>query len=425
MAADMLAGAYAMDVTSDGRVTPLDALVVINNLNAHGSHAVSEIGDPCDVNLDHYVSAVDALMVVNELNNSNLENPADVNAEAMPVTAVADSTRMYLKLPNITGDVAAKGYQGWIEVKSVWQEYQRVLADDATGSTISRAQTLQGDMHIVTSSGQALPQLALSQLKGELLVNAELHVVQQLSSTGAWVATAKTVLDRVMVSTADMAVHTGAEPAAGFTLSFEQLTTTYYRVDPTSGKLTVSGTESINGMEYPTLPVGSGIAENYDELQHLVADEGLASQARILFRIDGMAGDTKGWMELQSFSQQFDRTAVDSIDSRQRTTTSADRIEFELPRIYPMLNLLNGAAHSGELRVERWVNGAWTTVAQWELTDFVITEVKSSGKPGKQLTNHVALNVDSFKITSYTLDPATQKVVGQSSMSWSNANAVK
>lgn len=73
--------ALALDVNGDQLVTPLDALLVINELNAAGPRQLSARrgtgGVPpfLDSNGDGYLSALDALLVINELNAQN-GNPA-------------------------------------------------------------------------------------------------------------------------------------------------------------------------------------------------------------------------------------------------------------------------------------------------------------------------------------------------------------
>jgi Calx-beta domain/Dockerin type I domain/SdrD B-like domain len=73
------------DVNRDHHVTPVDALLIINDLNANGSHAVGNSviaglrtapdgtgessNDPLDINGDGMVSPVDALLVINQLND--------------------------------------------------------------------------------------------------------------------------------------------------------------------------------------------------------------------------------------------------------------------------------------------------------------------------------------------------------------------
>lgn len=66
-----------LDVNDDGAISPIDALLVINDLNAHGSREISQysIGSSgqlpagyIDVNIDSFVAPVDALLVINFLN---------------------------------------------------------------------------------------------------------------------------------------------------------------------------------------------------------------------------------------------------------------------------------------------------------------------------------------------------------------------
>ncbi len=62
------------DVNNDGHVSPIDALLVLNDLNAFGARTLpvpsSEFEPPpyLDVNGDQFVSPVDALLIFNELN---------------------------------------------------------------------------------------------------------------------------------------------------------------------------------------------------------------------------------------------------------------------------------------------------------------------------------------------------------------------
>jgi hypothetical protein len=67
----------ALDVNDDGRVTPLDAVLIINELNALGPRALSPpsagfMPPPfLDVSGDGFVSALDAVLVINALNSGN------------------------------------------------------------------------------------------------------------------------------------------------------------------------------------------------------------------------------------------------------------------------------------------------------------------------------------------------------------------
>ncbi len=64
-----------LDVNDDGHISAIDALLIINNLNLHGSRPLGEGesgGDipthRMDVNRDSVISAIDALLVINHLN---------------------------------------------------------------------------------------------------------------------------------------------------------------------------------------------------------------------------------------------------------------------------------------------------------------------------------------------------------------------
>jgi hypothetical protein len=67
----------AEDVNQDGIVTPLDALIVINHLNTHGSTLLSEEtptnGPWYDVSKDGWVSPLDAMITINYLNPTSYE----------------------------------------------------------------------------------------------------------------------------------------------------------------------------------------------------------------------------------------------------------------------------------------------------------------------------------------------------------------
>jgi len=64
----------AVDVNDDGHITPVDALLIINQLNGVGAHqlgvqlAASAAGPYIDTNGDGYLTPVDALLVINRLN---------------------------------------------------------------------------------------------------------------------------------------------------------------------------------------------------------------------------------------------------------------------------------------------------------------------------------------------------------------------
>ncbi len=66
-------GIYNCDVNQDGNVSPLDALLVINEIGSNGSNTMCGINNQyqCDINLNGTVDPLDALTVINKLPSSN------------------------------------------------------------------------------------------------------------------------------------------------------------------------------------------------------------------------------------------------------------------------------------------------------------------------------------------------------------------
>ncbi|MFN7877322.1 MAG: dockerin type I domain-containing protein [Pirellula sp.] len=91
LATEVLAFHDAEDVDRDGYVTPLDALVIINAINASSWTVEYAVVRPeLDVNRDLSVSAIDALMVINRLNASWSESsPSDPSEDELLLAAAA------------------------------------------------------------------------------------------------------------------------------------------------------------------------------------------------------------------------------------------------------------------------------------------------------------------------------------------------
>ena len=84
---------FPVDVNADGVLSGRDALLVINNLNQNGAHALSDRaeGEPgsansattyVDVNADNFLSARDALQVINELTSEGEHEPGHAEGDA-------------------------------------------------------------------------------------------------------------------------------------------------------------------------------------------------------------------------------------------------------------------------------------------------------------------------------------------------------
>ena len=74
MASDWQNASLMRDVDSSSLVTPVDVLLLINNLNSDGSRELpprsQHAGDPFyDVNGDNFLTPLDVLIVINAINN--------------------------------------------------------------------------------------------------------------------------------------------------------------------------------------------------------------------------------------------------------------------------------------------------------------------------------------------------------------------
>ncbi len=75
------------DVNGDNTTTPLDALMVINQLDRATSSGLTDVSEVetvglCDVNGDNAITALDALTVINALHNGNSETLDSITADA-------------------------------------------------------------------------------------------------------------------------------------------------------------------------------------------------------------------------------------------------------------------------------------------------------------------------------------------------------
>jgi hypothetical protein len=83
-----------LDVNDDDAVSPLDALLVLNELNQSGARELAARGSAksyLDVNTDGFVSPVDALLVLNELNRINFVSTLSRPVAARPSSLVASA----------------------------------------------------------------------------------------------------------------------------------------------------------------------------------------------------------------------------------------------------------------------------------------------------------------------------------------------
>ncbi len=90
----------AYDVNNDNRVTPLDVLLIINSINAHGPRSLFDIGDSSlvDANGDDFVTALDALLVISFLDQAGPAASAG-EGEAGPAALLVEASSFVLETP--------------------------------------------------------------------------------------------------------------------------------------------------------------------------------------------------------------------------------------------------------------------------------------------------------------------------------------
>jgi hypothetical protein len=120
-----------LDVSNDGGVSPIDALLVINSLNTAGSRSLSgessgEAAHPFyDVNRDGFLSPLDALRVINYLNRPNPgEGEADLLRRDVVVTRTESTrdvtTRGASAQATQTNDGASNALDVWSDPEQDW-----------------------------------------------------------------------------------------------------------------------------------------------------------------------------------------------------------------------------------------------------------------------------------------------------------------
>lgn len=97
------------DVNADGKLTPVDALLVVNSLNILGARSVADAPVPnasnlafMDVNGDNVVNSLDALLVIARMNASS----ATAQGEGEPVVATSTSPATISLAPGETVEVS-------------------------------------------------------------------------------------------------------------------------------------------------------------------------------------------------------------------------------------------------------------------------------------------------------------------------------
>jgi hypothetical protein len=132
--------ANPLDVNNDGEISPIDALIVINALNQHGSDDVAAFAEGnfappdvyADVNGDGNVSPIDPLLVINRLNEGgDGEGEGSVQLELVTPQEIGDVVLM--------SDLSAAAVDSHEDVASVFAGAREWL----TGATNRVASQLQ------------------------------------------------------------------------------------------------------------------------------------------------------------------------------------------------------------------------------------------------------------------------------------------
>lgn len=87
--------ALPRDTNNDGSVSPIDALIVVNDLNNNGARALTTESTLVDVNGDLSVSPQDVLFIVDELNGFASDAPVDstnINFGSVNLTVTSDAS---------------------------------------------------------------------------------------------------------------------------------------------------------------------------------------------------------------------------------------------------------------------------------------------------------------------------------------------
>lgn len=136
-------GDDVVDVNADGHVAPSDAMMIINELTAHGSHAVDsqrvlrQIDDQqqskgmyLDVNGDGFVTPLDALMVANRLNETSGVAIDTGSLDANDPTTVDDVDAVEDFFAHIQSTAGDSNLDGKFDSSDLVQVFQRGLYED-------------------------------------------------------------------------------------------------------------------------------------------------------------------------------------------------------------------------------------------------------------------------------------------------------
>jgi RHS repeat-associated protein len=181
LAADWQNPARPTDVNNDMAVSPLDALLVINELNREGSRDLGvrphQLARYLDTNGDGSVSAIDALRVINQLNRSDNLSPVrtEGESESAPAGFISD---VFATLPGNSSEILELSSQ----VNIVREEFNELGLFIMDGP--------EGEVNGVSPSSSLYPEEVFAQAERRVLYSRQgitsdtNHVIMP---AGSWV----------------------------------------------------------------------------------------------------------------------------------------------------------------------------------------------------------------------------------------------
>lgn len=162
--------ALPLDVNDTGTVEPLDALIIINYLNANGPGSLpGRVDAPefyYDTDDDGSASPLDVLLIFNELNSPTGSGEGEPSAIGITFPAMSGSvTSLVAGLPPAADDIGIRSQppHAWQPVSSSRQSYSG-LTDATTGRELRSARLLDAVFGDEDGLLDALDELMLSEL---------------------------------------------------------------------------------------------------------------------------------------------------------------------------------------------------------------------------------------------------------------------
>jgi hypothetical protein len=139
---NQIPASVAYDVNGDGAITPLDALIVINDLNSQGTHALTNLQGAgnqvnLDTNSDGVISPLDALVVINWLNANAGSNASSAVTNSARVAAALSTDDSVSSL--LTAGVSAGGVTASLDTSS--DSTPSIVAAPLASTTVSTPAT--------------------------------------------------------------------------------------------------------------------------------------------------------------------------------------------------------------------------------------------------------------------------------------------